>query len=204
MLSRPTELRHLGGARTILKSTLALLMSWHQLVFRKHQHLQSRNAAQHPSPRQNGVLQSQTVDCCRSRPVQPLQQSVCAIDQKWQGPENRERVVPATRHSLLVKSLQSMPRDCAARLLKERFDHQTTHVKSKTNPFQSHPSFCPIRQQDPRTSQMANILSRIRTLFSLEWTCSKSRPPSMMLLCSKPYLRRLRTARYHYTIAWYP
>jgi hypothetical protein len=152
--------------------------------------------------RTDGVLQSQAVDRCRSWPVQPFQQGLCAIDQKRQGPENRERAVPATRHSLLVKSLQSMPRDCAARLLEKRFDRQILHVKSETNPFQSHLSFYPTRQLDPTTFQMANISSRIRMLSSPEWTCSKWRRPSMMSLCYRPYWRKSRTARYRYIIVW--
>lgn len=139
---RPTQTPSSGPSSTsaISTSTLALLPSWHHTP--SPPDVPRATALYQQSPRKHGVLQSQAVNR-RSRPVQPLQQGLCAIHQKWQGPENCERAVSTTRHSLLVKSVQSVSGDCANRLLEKRFD--SSHLTCTARLTPSSITFCAIR-----------------------------------------------------------
>jgi hypothetical protein len=98
-------------------------VSWHQAALFRTSYLSlptTPHICRHSHLR-DGVLQLEEVDRCRPRSGKLVEQGLCTVNEKWQSPKNREGAIPTTRHSMFVKSVQSMPRDCANRLLEERW-----------------------------------------------------------------------------------
>ena len=105
--------------------------------------------------RKYGVFQPKEVDCRRPRPGQLVQQGLRPIDQEWQGSEDCERAVPATRHPVLVESMQGMSGDCSYRLFEERLVVGPCQ-KSTTNVRQLRRLYFQTHQQDPKPFPMAS------------------------------------------------
>ena len=53
--------------------------------------------------------ESQARLLCRPFHCERHQQSLCSVDEKWEGSKNRSRALPTTGHSLLVAIMYSLP-----------------------------------------------------------------------------------------------